>query len=71
MAVWDGLVYALVLIQEWGRPWFLLFAAIMVILCTFGCYVFYLFYAELGRSALRSFAAARMTIEIKKSLRVG
>lgn len=55
MAVWGGLVYAVVLIQEWGRPWFLIFAAIMATLCVFGCYGFYLFYAGLGRSALRMF----------------
>ena len=59
MAAWGGLVYALVLVQEWGRPWFLIFAAFMNVLCIFGCYGFYLFYAELGKSTLRKLRGSK------------
>lgn len=55
IAAWGGFVFALIVIQGWGRlsPWELVVAAPIVILCVLGCYGFHLFYADLGKSALR------------------
>ena len=59
MAVWGALVYTVVLFQNWGRPWFLIFSAGMITVCVYLCYGFYLFYVELGKSAARKFRGSR------------
>lgn len=55
IAAWGGFVFALIVIQGWGRlsPWELALAAPIVILCVLGCYGFHLFYADLGKRAVR------------------
>lgn len=58
---WGGLVYALMLAQGWGstNAGEKITVGLFVTFCVFGIYGFHLFYAELGKSVVRTFRAKK------------
>ena len=56
-SAWGACVYALFIIQGWGRAsaWELILAGPLLAVCVWGVYGIHLFYAERGKSVLRLF----------------
>ena len=56
-SAWGALVYAVMLFQGWGSTsaWEKIAFGLVVALCVFVVYGFHIFYAELGKSAVRMF----------------